>query len=159
MMISKCVCSFVGCYFSSSHLHLTKEHTEGNDHLLYSHNKVSLPYQSTEPHRCCLTCHLIKNKNIISICFLAQRLAVKGICLKVFLWDQLTAIFILRYSPQAFPLRAFQGKTALTDMHQWLQSYADDTCKGENGWQGQRASANTAKINLRESNIEKLRSV
>lgn len=52
------------------------------------------------------------------------------------------------YPPQASPPRAFQGEAALTDLHRWLQSYADDTRKRrENGWRGpEGASAKPAEM-------------
>lgn len=58
------------------------------------------------------------------------------------------------YPPQASPPRAFEGEAALTDLHRWLQSYADDTRKRrENGWRGpEGACAKPAEMEKKKQN-------
>lgn len=64
--------------------------------------------------------------------------------LKVFLGEPLTVIFI--------PGCSLQERQ--TDLHQWVQLYADDTCKGEKDCRGSRASDNSAKTNICEFSFE-----
>lgn len=92
-----------------------------------------------------LTCHLIQNKKMISIWLLAE-IGRKGTMLEGVPLRPVDSYIHFRLFSTGISTESFLGKkTALTDMHQCIQSYADDTCKGENGWQGQRASASAAK--------------
>lgn len=124
---------------------------------LYPHNNRSLLW-STDPNKCYQNRFLIKKTgNIFWIWLLAEQFTVKGGCFKVFLWDRLTVILTIGYSPQA--LHFHWGLSR--EKQSWQICFSDfsHTCRWhmqrEKGWQGQRASANPAIINLSESDTEK----